>query len=70
MLHFTELFAHLPQYKGVSVEGMLAQQQQRDAANVHPAVFALGLQYADGSIKGSTARCVAMVNALAQVGAG
>lgn len=34
---------------------------------MHPAVLALGLRYADGTIKGSTARCAAMVNALCQV---
>jgi len=48
----------------MSVESVL---QQRDAANVHPAILALGLRYAEGSIKGSTARCVAMVNALSQM---
>jgi hypothetical protein len=41
--------------------------RSKEGGSVHPAVLALGLRYADGSIKGSTARCVAMVNALCQV---
>lgn len=48
----------------VSVEGVL---RSKEGGSVHPAVLALGLKYADGSIKGSTARCVAMVHALSQV---
>lgn len=40
----------------------------RDSSSVHPAVLALGLRYGDGSITGSTARCVALVHALCQVG--
>ncbi|KAI8465109.1 MAG: translation initiation factor [Monoraphidium minutum] len=34
---------------------------------MHPAIVALGLQISDGSIKGGTARCVAMLHALAQL---
>jgi hypothetical protein len=64
LLASAELFAHLQQYKSVGVDNVL---QQRDAVAVHPAILALGLRYADGSIKGSTARCVAMINALSQV---
>jgi translation initiation factor eIF-2B subunit delta len=48
----------------VSVESVL---RGKEGGSVHPAVLALGLRYADGTIKGSTARCVAMVNALCQV---
>lgn len=62
MLHSTELFAHLQQYRPVSVEAVL-----KGSSSVHPAVLALGLRYGDGSITGSTARCVAMVHALCQV---
>jgi hypothetical protein len=58
------LFAHLQQYRPVSVESVL---RSKEGGSVHPAVLALGLRYADGTIKGSTARCVAMVNALCQV---
>jgi hypothetical protein len=42
-------------------------QASKDGSSVHPAVLALGLRYADGSITGSTARCVALVHALCQV---
>lgn len=66
MLHSTELFAHLQQYRPVSVEAVL--RGSRDGSSVHPAVLALGLRYGDGSITGSTARCVALVHALCQVG--
>ncbi|WIA19399.1 hypothetical protein OEZ85_004019 [Tetradesmus obliquus] len=52
------------QYRPVSVERVL---RSKEGGSVHPAVLALGLRYADGTIKGSTARCVAMVNALCQV---
>lgn len=65
MLHSTELFAHLQQYRPVSVEAVL--RGSRDGSSVHPAVLALGLRYGDGSITGSTARCVALVHALCQV---
>jgi len=34
---------------------------------VHPAITQLGLHYADGTITGSTARCIAMLNALKEV---
>lgn len=50
----------------VSVEAVLSGS--RDSSSVHPAVLALGLRYGDGSITGSTARCVALVHALCQVG--
>lgn len=62
MLHSTELFAHLQQFRPVSVEAVL-----KGSSTVHPAVLALGLRYGDGSITGSTARCVALVHALCQV---
>eukprot|EP00877_Chromochloris_zofingiensis_P001956 jgi/Chrzof1/11761/Cz06g09010.t1 len=60
----TELFAHLQQYKRVTVESVLLA---KEGFNVHPAILALGLRYADGSIKGSNARCMAMLNALSKV---
>ena len=34
------------------------------ASTVHPAVLQLGLRYADGSIKGANARCIAMLDML------
>ena len=33
----------------------------------HPEVLKLGLRYADGSIKGANARCIAMLDMLRQV---
>ncbi len=45
--------------QAVSVEGVLASSEV--AAQVHPAVLQLGLRYADGSIRGASARCVAML---------
>lgn len=53
----------------MTVEGVLAESEL--AAAVHPAVLQLGLRYADGSIRGASARCVAMLSAfrrLVQVG--
>jgi len=63
-LNSTDLFAHLPQYRPVTVA---SASRHREAAHVHPAVLTLGLRYADGSITGGNARCVAMLHALAQV---
>ena len=34
---------------------------------MHPAVAAVGLRYADGSIRGANARCVAMLEAMQHV---
>ena len=34
------------------------------ASTVHPAVLQLGLKYADGSITGANARCIAMLDML------
>lgn len=33
----------------------------------HPAVLKLGLKYADGSIKGANARCIAMLDMLREM---
>lgn len=54
-----ELFAHLPQYeheKGISLSAAYAGQ-------IHPAVAKLGLQYAEGTVRGANARCEAMLSA-------
>lgn len=40
----------------------------KDAHSIHPAVLQLGLRYADGTIRGATARCVAMLHTFCQVG--
>ena len=37
------------------------------AGRVHPAVLRLGLRYADGSVRGGNARCVALLATLRQV---
>ncbi|KXZ44027.1 hypothetical protein GPECTOR_75g751 [Gonium pectorale] len=63
-LNSTELFAHLQQYKRVTVSSLLHQPA---VGNIHPAVLQLGLRYADGSIRGANARCLAMLNAFCQV---
>jgi len=34
---------------------------------IHPAILALGLKYAEGKIAGGNARCVAMLTAFKQV---
>ena len=38
------------------------------SGKIHPAIMKLGLQYAEGVICGSNARCVALLGALKQVG--
>ncbi|GIL45451.1 hypothetical protein Vafri_2690 [Volvox africanus] len=63
-LNSTELFAHLQQYKRITVSRLL---QLPAVGNIHPAILQLGLRYADGSIRGANARCLAMLNALCQV---
>ncbi|KAK9814224.1 hypothetical protein WJX72_002536 [[Myrmecia] bisecta] len=60
-LKSTEMFAHLQQYKRVTVESALAESEV--AAKVHPKILQLGLKYADGSVKGGNARCIAMLDA-------
>ena len=47
------------------MEGVLTESEF--AAKVHPAVLRLGLAYADGSITGGNARCVALLAALRAV---
>ncbi len=49
----------------VTVEGVMAESEF--AARVHPAVLRLGLGYADGSITGGNARCVALLATLRTV---
>jgi len=63
-LNSTELFAHLPPYQKASVSSLLSH---KDAVHMHPAVLQLGLRYADGTIKGATARCLAMLHTFCQV---
>jgi len=60
------LFSHLPQYE--RPESLLAAVRvplEGAGASLHSAVVALGVQYAQRAIVGSTARCVAMLDAFA-----
>jgi translation initiation factor eIF-2B subunit delta len=43
------------------------QQQQQQLLQPHPAVLALALRYADGSVSGGDARCLALLEALSAV---
>jgi hypothetical protein len=58
----TKRHSHAPSQ--ASVSSLLSH---KDASHMHPAVLQLGLRYADGSIKGATARCLAMLHAFCQV---
>jgi hypothetical protein len=51
--------------QAVTVEGVMTESEF--AARVHPAVLRLGLAYADGSITGGNARCVALLATLRTV---
>ncbi|KAI0228007.1 Translation initiation factor eIF-2B subunit delta [Lamellibrachia satsuma] len=58
------LFSHLHQYEH---EVSLTQSVPFSSGKIHPAIMKLGLQYAEGVICGSNARCVALLGALKQV---
>lgn len=58
------LFSHLPQYER---ESSLSLNVGFSNKEVHPAVLALGLQYAEGKISGGNARCIAMLTAFKRV---
>ena len=49
----------------VTIESALANTEL--SSSVHPAVLQLGLRYADGSIRGGNARCVAMLTTFRKV---
>jgi len=59
-----ELFSHLPQYQAASSETFKSDPHFE---NIHPEVIKLGLKYADWTISGSNARCVALLTALRAV---
>jgi translation initiation factor eIF-2B subunit delta len=58
-----ELFSHLPQYKTVTPETVAVRAA---AASIPPECVRLGLQMADGTIRGTNARCGAMLDAFAE----
>jgi translation initiation factor eIF-2B subunit delta len=55
------LFSHLHQYER---ELSISRNLPIVGGTIHPAVLQLGLQYAEGTISGSNARCVALLNAM------
>ncbi|XP_072101960.1 translation initiation factor eIF2B subunit delta isoform X2 [Mobula birostris] len=58
------LFLHLHQY---SRKMPLTQQLTTPSTVLHPAIVRLGLQYSQGIITGSNARCIALLHAFKQV---
>uniref|UniRef100_A0A2R8ZRI9 Eukaryotic translation initiation factor 2B subunit delta n=1 Tax=Pan paniscus TaxID=9597 RepID=A0A2R8ZRI9_PANPA len=58
------LFSHLPQY---SRQNSLTQFMSIPSSVIHPAMVRLGLQYSQGLVSGSNARCIALLRALQQV---
>jgi len=62
-------FSHLPPYKDhrkiKDFSGVKLSSSSN--SNLHPAVHALGLQYADGSIRGANSRCKAMFKTFQKV---
>lgn len=62
-------FSHLPPYKDhrkiKDFSGVKLSSSSN--SNLHPAVHSLGLQYADGSIRGSNSRCKAMFKTFQKV---
>uniref|UniRef100_UPI00398F6170 translation initiation factor eIF2B subunit delta n=1 Tax=Pristiophorus japonicus TaxID=55135 RepID=UPI00398F6170 len=58
------LFLHLHQY---SRKMPLTQQLTIPSTVLHPAIVRLGLQYSQGIITGSNARCIALLHAFKQV---
>ncbi|XP_063155723.1 translation initiation factor eIF2B subunit delta [Candoia aspera] len=58
------LFSHLHQY---SRKELLTQQMSIPVSTIHPAVVRLGLQYSQGIINGSNARCIELLKVFKQV---
>ncbi|XP_053917856.1 translation initiation factor eIF-2B subunit delta isoform X2 [Cuculus canorus] len=58
------LFSHLHQY---SRNKPLTQQMSIPSTVIHPAVVRLGLQYSQGIINGSNARCIALLEVFKQL---
>ncbi|XP_039266970.2 translation initiation factor eIF2B subunit delta-like [Styela clava] len=58
------LFSHLHQYqRGIS----MTKELGLGSTKIHPSILRLGLQYAEGVISGSNARCAALINAMKEV---
>lgn len=57
------LFSHLPPPRHMDVKAAL----QRTRGDVHPSIVRLGLDYANGAVRGADARCVAMLEAFREV---
>ncbi|XP_053107166.1 translation initiation factor eIF-2B subunit delta isoform X1 [Hemicordylus capensis] len=58
------LFSHLHQY---SRKELLTQQMSIPVTAIHPAVVRLGLQYSQGMVNGSNARCLSLLHVFRQV---
>ena len=58
------LFSHLHQYER---ELSISRDLPVVGGTLHPAVLTLGLKYAEGTITGSNARCVALMHAMKMV---
>ncbi|ELT88129.1 hypothetical protein CAPTEDRAFT_95426, partial [Capitella teleta] len=58
------LFNHLHQFER---ESCLTKDISFSSGAMHPAILKLGLQYAEGIVCGSNARCIALLGALKQV---
>jgi hypothetical protein len=59
-----KMFSHLHQFKR---EVSLTAHLSFASGGIHPAILRLGLQYADGKICGSNARCVGLLGAFKKV---
>ncbi len=55
----------MPPPQHVTIESALEDSEL--AAGVHPAVLQLGLRYADGSVRGASARCIAMLSVFRRI---
>jgi len=58
------LFSHLHQYER---ELSISRDLPVVGCHIHPAIVQLGLQYAEGAIQGSNARCIAFMQAMKRV---
>ena len=59
-----QLFSHLHQYER---EFSISSSYPIVGSHIHPSIMTLGLQFAEGNVVGSNARCVALMKALKHV---